>query len=136
MRETTRDEEKCTIVLTAEISARLKKENDLKAMIYCAADPISHFTKADISFPHQIEIKINQEEVKSNLKGLKNKTGTTRPADITKLLHKGEGYQNLMAVTYALTQKVRDSLPLRLLALDFRHCWTRNFLFGSGLIEL
>ena len=75
-------------------------------MIYCASDPVTPFNKVDISFPHQVEIKVNLDEVKSNLKGLKNKPGSTRPADITQLLRKRAGYDNSMAVTYALTHKV------------------------------
>ena len=75
-------------------------------MIYCAADSgVSPFSKVDIAFPYQVEIKVNQDEVKSNLRGLKNKPGSTRPADITNLLRKRAGYQNIMEVLYALTQK-------------------------------
>ncbi len=74
-------------------------------MIYCASDPLSPFSKADIAFPYQVEIKVNMDEVKANLRGLKNKPGSTRPADITDLLRKRAGYENTMTVTYALTHK-------------------------------
>ena len=47
---------------------------------------------------------MNQDEVKANLRGLKNKPGTTRPADITDLLRKRPNYSNSIAVTYALTK--------------------------------
>lgn len=75
-------------------------------MIYCASDPIPPYSKAEISFPYQVEIKVNQDEVKANLRGLKNKPGSTRPADITNLLRKRAGYENSMTVIYALTTKV------------------------------
>lgn len=75
-------------------------------MVYCAADLTSPFSKADIAFPHQIEIKVNLDEVKANLRGLKNRPGSTRPADITNLLRKRANYENTMMVTYALTHKV------------------------------
>lgn len=78
-------------------------------MVYCAADAMSPFTLVDIEFPYQFEIKVNQDEVKANLRGLKNKTGTTKPADITSLLRHKAGYRNEMIVTYALTKKVSYS---------------------------
>lgn len=66
----------------------------------------SPFQKVDIAFPHQIELRVNQDEVKANLRGLKNKPGSTRPADITTLLRKRAGYENHLQITYALTNKV------------------------------
>ena len=87
-------------------------ESNLKVMIYCTAEPISLYTKVDIAFPYQVEIRVNGDEVKSNLRGLKNKPGSTRPADITGLIRKRAAYENVMTCTYALTQKVilADSL--------------------------
>lgn len=67
---------------------------------------MSPFSRVDIEFPYQIEIKVNQDEVKANLRGLKNKPGTTRPADITNLLRHKANYNNYMVITYALTKKV------------------------------
>ena len=84
----------------------MNQDPSLKVLLYCASDPISPFSKVDIAFPHQVEIRVNQDEVKSNLRGLKNKPGSTRPADITDLLRKRAGYENSMTVTYALTNKV------------------------------
>ena len=105
MRETTRDQVDCKIVLRADIADRLVKDSTTRVMIYCASDPLSPFSKTDISFPYQVEIKVNMDEVKANLRGLKNKPGSTRPADITDLLRKRGGYENTMTVTYALTTK-------------------------------
>ena len=77
-------------------------------MVFCAADSMSSpFQRVDIAFPYQIEIRVNQDEVKANLRGLKNKPGSTRPADITAQLRKRAGYENHLQVTYALTTKVR-----------------------------
>lgn len=95
-----------TINLRPDIADRLSGDNSVKAMIYCAADSMSPFSRADIEFPYQLEIKVNQDEVKANLRGLKNKPGTTRPADISRLLRHKAGYNNHMVVTYALTKKV------------------------------
>ena len=95
----------------------LSNDSTVRVLIYCASDPVSPFSKAEIAFPHQVEIKVNKDEVKANLRGLKNKPGSTRPADITHLLHKRAGYENSLIVTYALTVKVSlfSSLPLFLM---------------------
>jgi E3 SUMO-protein ligase PIAS1 len=68
--------------------------------------PLSSFTRLDIAFPSQIEVRINAEEIKANFKGLKNKPGSTRPADITDQVRKSPAnYRNNLVITYALTQK-------------------------------
>jgi hypothetical protein len=55
-------------------------------------------------------VRINGDEVKANYKGLKNKPGSTRPADITDQVRTSPAnYRNNLVVTYALTQKA--SLP-------------------------
>lgn len=97
------------ITLKNDAAEKLSKDPSIKAMIYCASEPISPFSKVDISFPYQLEIKINGDDVKANLRGLKNKLGSTRPADITSLLRRRAGYENSMTVTYALTNRVSSS---------------------------
>ena len=74
-------------------------------MIFCGL-ALSHMA-VDISFPQQIEVRVNGEEVRANFKGLKNKPGTTKPVDITALLRKVPEYGNNVAVTHAFTTKVR-----------------------------
>ena len=106
VRDQTRDTVDLTVNLRAELAERLSADNSTRAMIYCASEPMSPFSKVDIEFPNQLEIKINQDQVKSNFRGLKNKPGTTRPADITTMLRHKPGYDNHMVVTYALTKKV------------------------------
>ncbi|KAL6719580.1 E3 SUMO-protein ligase pli1 [Lecanora helva] len=112
VRDTTRDTVESTINLRSDLVERLSKDGALKAMIYCAAEATYPFSRVDIEFPYQVEIKINQDELKANLRGLKNKPGTTRPADITSLLRQKAGYNNYMLVTYALTKKVGRSLKV------------------------
>jgi E3 SUMO-protein ligase PIAS1 len=76
-------------------------------MVFCAADSgLNQFSKSDIAFPYQVELKANLDDVKANLRGLKNRPGSTRPADITSYIRKRAGYTNLVAMTFALTQKV------------------------------
>ncbi|KFA65455.1 hypothetical protein S40285_00467 [Stachybotrys chlorohalonatus IBT 40285] len=73
-----------------------------RVMIFCAADNqgVQH-----ISFPQQAELRINGGEFKANLRGLKNKPGSTRPADITNALRLRPNYTNNVEFVYALTNK-------------------------------
>jgi E3 SUMO-protein ligase PIAS1 len=87
-------------------------------MVFCAADnSLPPFAQSEIAFPHQVELKCNLDEVKANLRGLKNKPGSTRPADITPFIRKKVGYPNEVQMTYALTQKVRLPLPSEVLPI-------------------
>ncbi|KAL2830637.1 transport protein particle component-domain-containing protein [Aspergillus pseudoustus] len=105
-REHTRDSVELKVLLSADIASRLQSDPKLRVMVFCAADNgLNQFTKSDITFPHQVELKANLDEVKANLRGLKNKPGTTRPADITSFIRKRAGYTNHVVMTYALTQK-------------------------------
>lgn len=91
------------------ILSRVLREDNLKVMVFCAGDI---HNKQDIAFPHQSEIKVNGGEVKANLRGLKNKPGSTRPVDITKELRLNlPAYNNTVEMTYALTQKVGRGPP-------------------------
>ncbi|KAF4634608.1 hypothetical protein G7Y89_g3509 [Cudoniella acicularis] len=91
------------------ILAQLQNDTSLKVMVFCAAEEKG---LQDIAFPHQSEIKVNSDEIKANLRGLKNKPGSTRPVDITnKLRLKLPAYSNTIEMTYALTLKAGDDLP-------------------------
>lgn len=99
------------VVLTQPVASRLQTDPNTRVMVYCAADSgLSQYTKSDVAFPHQVELKANLDEVKANLRGLKNKPGTTRPADVTSYIRKKPGYPNNIVMTYALTQKVTTTL--------------------------
>ena len=105
-RESTRDHADVTVNLSAEVANLLQNE-EYKVMVFCAADnSLNHFSSSDIAFPHQVELKVNLDDVKANLRGLKNKPGSTRPADITSFIRKKPNYNNQVTLTYALTQKV------------------------------
>ncbi|KAK2594435.1 hypothetical protein QQS21_007839 [Conoideocrella luteorostrata] len=73
-----------------------------RVMIFCAGD-ISGVQ--NVSFPHQSELRVNTDEIKANLRGLKNKPGSTRPVDITHALRLRPHYVNNVEFTYALTSK-------------------------------
>ena len=71
--------------------------------MYCAA---AKSGLQDISFPYQSELKVNGGDVKANLRGLKNKPGSTRPVDITDSLRlRPNSYVNNIEFTYALTRE-------------------------------
>lgn len=82
----------------------------MRVMVFCATEGQG---RHDVAFPHQSEIKVNGGEVKANLRGLKNKPGSTRPVDITKELRlKIPIYTNNIEMTYALTTKASGD-PIR-----------------------
>ena len=93
--------------LTDAQCSRLRSDHTLRVLLFSALEqPLAPYTRLDITFPGQIEVRVNQDEVKANYKGLKNKPGSTRPADITDLLRTSPAnYRNNIAITYALTQK-------------------------------
>ncbi|CAG8975849.1 hypothetical protein HYALB_00010245 [Hymenoscyphus albidus] len=95
------------IVLKAQdypILGRIKNDPSLKVMIFCAGE---NKGPQDVAFPHQSEIKVNTGAISANLRGLKNKPGSTRPVDITKDLRlTPPTYSNTVEMTYALTNKV------------------------------
>ncbi|KAI5356600.1 putative SAP domain, Zinc finger, MIZ-type, Zinc finger, RING/FYVE/PHD-type, PINIT [Septoria linicola] len=93
-----------TISLSPDQSQRMKADPSLKLLLYCGKGA-NHYSLVDVEFPNQLEVKINNDDVKSNFKGLKGKPGTTKPADITDKIRKNSGYQNQLSITYALTKE-------------------------------
>ena len=97
------------VTFTANQVEQLASDPSYRCMLYCAAvEPLIGFTKdTDISFPHQVELRVNDVLISGlNLRGLKNKSGTTRPADITDRLTKKANCRNEISLTYAMTNKV------------------------------
>ncbi|KAF5522773.1 E3 SUMO-protein ligase pli1 [Colletotrichum aenigma] len=83
---------------------KVLEDKSYRVMVFCA-DSNSNSELQNITFPHQSEIKVNGNEVKANLRGLKNKPGSTRPVDVTSYLRLKNDNRNLVEFTYALTQK-------------------------------
>lgn len=107
VREATRDSVDLKVILNHDTAARLHHDLGLRIMVYCAADnSLTQYSHCDVAFPYQCELKVNLDDVKANLRGLKNKPGTTRPADVTNFIRKKPGYTNNVVMTYALTSKV------------------------------
>lgn len=92
------------------ILQRCNDDKSYRIMVFCAGDDSG---AQDIAFPHQSELRVNGDEIKANLRGLKNKPGSTRPVDITNSLRLRSNYMNNIEFTYALTSKVRwDAINL------------------------
>ena len=107
-RESTRDHVDLSVTLPQDIATKLQNDELYRVMVFCTADTgLAQFSASDVAFPHQVELKVNLDDVKVNLRGLKNKPGSTRPADITSFIRRKPGYNNQIVLTYALTQKVR-----------------------------
>lgn len=81
-----------------------------KVMLFCGSQNTG---PQEIEFPHQSEIKVNGEDIKHNLRGLKNKPGSTHPVDITPFLRIKPSYINNIEFTYALTSKVNTRRPAK-----------------------
>lgn len=96
--------------LSEPVCDQLRADPSLRVMLYCALGPASAYMQInmDVAFPAQIEVRLNGDEVKSNYRGLKNKAGTTKPADLTDQMRKNQGYNNILSITYALTTRVRQ----------------------------
>ncbi|PFH56864.1 hypothetical protein XA68_15846 [Ophiocordyceps unilateralis] len=81
---------------------RCLEDQSYRVMIFCSPESAG---VQNITFPHQSEIKVNGGEIKANMRGLKNKPGSTRPVDITHALRLKPGHVDTIEFTYALTSK-------------------------------
>ena len=96
------------------VTALLQKPSDIsvgknaKVMIFCTGDPPTSHQRAEISFPSQVEVKVDGVELRANFRGLKNRPGSTQPADVTDLVKRNPKSQIQITVSYALTNRVRS----------------------------
>lgn len=95
------------LILNDAQCARLKVDPSLRLLLFSAIDqPLAPSTRIDITFPSQIEVRVNNEEIRENFKGLVNQPGSTRPADITSYVKTTPtNHPNRVTIIYALTQK-------------------------------
>lgn len=94
---------RAVLALSTEHVRLLRDDVSMRLLLYCGMNMMP-MSQVDVSFPNQLEVRINGDDVKANYKGLKGKPGTTKPADITDSVRKNQGYQNQLAITYALTK--------------------------------
>lgn len=99
---------KNTVILNTAQVDQLATDPRLRCLVYCSAlDPLTAFnSQTEIAFPQQVELRVNNDPVSGlNLRGLKNRPGSTRPADITSQILKKAHYRNDVSLTYACTNK-------------------------------
>lgn len=86
----------------------MRYDPNLRVMLYSAQEPtLGPYSRVDVAFPHHFEVRINGDELKWNFKGLKNKAGSTRPADMTELLRKvPPKFSNSIQISHAYNAQV------------------------------
>ncbi|KIW71164.1 hypothetical protein, variant [Phialophora macrospora] len=107
-KEGSRETVRLTVMLPPEIIDKLNNDPSCRIMVFCASEPVGHYPTdaCDIAFPHTVELKCNGDDVKTNLRGLKNRPGSTRPADVTSMMRtKPANYPNSVEMVYAMTTK-------------------------------
>ncbi|ETI23409.1 hypothetical protein G647_05211 [Cladophialophora carrionii CBS 160.54] len=106
--EGSRETARLAVMLSQDVIDKLNNDQSCRIMVFCAAEPVGPYNRdpSDIAFPHNVELKCNGDDVRTNLRGLKNRPGSTRPADITSLVRtKPPNYPNSVEMVYALTTK-------------------------------
>lgn len=107
----------------------LQGNKKFKVYLFCAAaSPSAEAGNVPIQFPHPNEIRFNDTQVKDNVRGLKNKVGTAKPADLTPYLRPPPA-QNVLEIVYAFTKNefftycyiVEEVLPEELLQEVLKH---------------
>lgn len=84
--------------------AMLESDKKYKLYLLCGAYGNNPTPNGEyIQFPHPNEIRFNSVQVKDNVRGLKNKLGTAKPADLTPYLRPSP-QQNVLEVVYAFTK--------------------------------
>lgn len=96
-----------TFTLSQEDVIALQAPNSTsRILLYASAKSAKDtpYQLLDLQFPTQMEIRVNDNEVKANTRGMKNKPGTTKPVDITSFTRRKLDVVNKLTITYALTQ--------------------------------
>lgn len=89
-------------VLNEAQVSRLTSDSTYRVFLLSAqSDDI--YRQATIQFPQSIEIRVNSKVVPVNVRGLKNKPGTAKPADLTDHIRKDMS-TNVVEVVYAFTR--------------------------------
>lgn len=83
----------------------LESDEKYKVYLFCGTvDSQKGFQcNQPIQFPHPNEIRVNNVQVRDNVRGLRNKIGTAKPADLTPYL-RPPTQQNILEVIYAFTK--------------------------------
>jgi len=95
----------CTIKFQLNKDEFHSLKTDQKSRLYLLCGMVNVLGtrgKETIQFPSPNEIQMNNQIVKANVKGIKNKKGTTKPVDITPYL-KSDNSINIFQYIYAFT---------------------------------
>lgn len=87
----------------------LRNNPQIRVFVYCGeTHPAAGPSGTNVKFPLQLEIKVNNEEIKANYKGIAKREGSVKPVDITAFMRKNPNHShaNHFKITYALTTKV------------------------------
>jgi hypothetical protein len=95
------------IPLSATQLEELRGNSSFRAIVYCGETHSSGHLGTNVKFPTQLEMRVNDQDVKANFKGVGKKEGSVKPVDITPFIRKQHGL-NYFKLTYALTSKVWD----------------------------
>ncbi|KIW21830.1 uncharacterized protein PV07_12746, partial [Cladophialophora immunda] len=84
-RESTKDTARLMVLLSQDTIDKLIKDPSHRVMVFCASENTGACMRepSDVAFPDHVELKCNGMKVEANLRGLKSRPGSTRPADIT-----------------------------------------------------
>ncbi|KKA27120.1 hypothetical protein TD95_000369 [Thielaviopsis punctulata] len=74
----------------------------LRVYVFCATE---YNLNCDIAFPQHSMIRVNGNDIRANLRGIKKRPGSTRPADITSFLTLRAGFENAVEFTYDNTER-------------------------------
>jgi E3 SUMO-protein ligase PIAS1 len=100
------------IPISAPQLEELRNNSTLRVMAYCGEAHSSTPNGTHVKFPAQLEIRVNDGEVRANFKGVGKKEGSVKPVDITPFIRKQHGNSsNHFKITYALTTKVWEQSP-------------------------
>lgn len=84
----------------------LKDDETCRVFLFCYEVKYAQdYAIRPIEFPFLNEIMINGHKVTDNVRGIKNKPGTAKPADLTKFLKKSPSVLNVLDIIYAQTTK-------------------------------
>lgn len=80
----------------------LQSGKNYKVFLFCHENKSQSSVKQFIEFPHPNEILFNGRKITDNVRGLKNKPGTAKPADLTPFI-KPPNQMNALELVYAFS---------------------------------
>lgn len=101
---------------SAEEAKMVRENSKIKLFFFCGVnEPLTTHTEVSLQFPYPNEIKFNGNLIKDNVRGLKNKIGTAKPADLTPYIN-WPPRTNMLQLAYA-SKKEEHALFLYLVEM-------------------